>query len=161
MILHFPSLSSFWGPSLQNAMIYTLFSKVKHWFSLFHSDPNSTGHPIELQNKTSSCWMESNDTTHSHSEFILGFQVAKSYGYTVFVKVKHWFSLFNSNPNSTGYPIQLQNKTAHVEWSLMMLYFPTLSSFWGPRFQKAIGKVKHCFSLFHSNPNWTHNPTSK
>ena len=35
--------------------------------------------------------MESNDTTFSHSEFILGSQVVKSYGYTMFGKVKHCF----------------------------------------------------------------------
>ena len=95
--------------------------------------PNSTSKQDCL------CWMESNDTKFDHSEFNLVSQVSKSYGYTVFGKVKHWFSLFHSNPNSTGHLIQLQNKTVYVEWSLMILNLTTLSSIWSPRFQKAMG----------------------
>ena len=166
MILNLPTLSSFWLPRFQKAMgTQCTVIKVKHWFSLFHSNSNSTGHPIQLQNKTVHVeWslMILNLPTLS-SFWLPRFQKAMGTQCMVF-KVKHWFSLFHSNSNSTGHPIQLQNKTVHVEWSLMILNLPTLSSFWLPRFQKAMGtqcmviKVKHWFSLFHSNSNSTGHP---
>ena len=90
--------------------------------------------------------MESNDTKFAHSESIMVSQDSKSYGYTVFGKVKHWFSPFDSNPNSTGHPIQLQIKTVHVEWSLMILNFPTLSPFWFFYYVFDIAYPKQCLN---------------